>query len=260
MQISNLGYIHEDKKEEDWVFGSHSRVPNIMLRPDRDWRGVLPIYEQQAPKFEPYSCVSEVTSNIEANIKKQRYEIESNDSARFLASITDTGARGGNGPNTIGEARRKKGNVSEELYATLDAETFEEYYKKIPKSVLQEARRRLSEWDFLHDYVPEDTPEALYDALKFSPLGVGVPPMKRDGDFWVPSYNRAKPTHYMTCVYVKNKDYFELEDTYPPFLKKVPWDFPFDAVKRYYVEKKEVQKTLGQNLKIDWSKIFKIWK
>ena len=207
-----FGYIKEEKKPEDYVFGSYSKVPNIELRPDHDWRGVRPLYELQAPKFETYACVSETTTKIEAKLAKQIFNAEENWSARFLAAITDTDVKGGNSPGVVAEARRKLGSIAEYLYPTEKAETFEDYYKEISYSVRCEARKIPRTRDFLHDIVPSD-PEAVYDALRFSPLGAGVYAWVRDGEYYI-FPDGAQPNHDTTIVFGKKEEYFIIEDSY----------------------------------------------
>lgn len=229
------GYIPEPIKiDEDYIFGAYTKVPKVLIRPDSDWRGILPVEENQSPKFETFACVSEtITSAIEA-IERARFGTVSNYSARFLAAVSGT-KDGGNSPQTVAEFARKVGVVGEERYPTIGATTFEDFYKKIPPGLYGEAKKYLENKRFFHEYVPT-TPDALLDALKFSPIGVSVYawPEPVNGRYLKPG--GVRDTHLTLMVHAKRGDYFTIFDSYPPFIKILPWDYKFEVAKRFHVD------------------------
>lgn len=218
------------KVDEDYVFGGGlSILPKVILQPDHNWLTWLPQEERQAPNFETYACVSETTTNIEEILEKRLFGNTINDSARFLASISGTKV-GGNSPHTVMEFRRKLGAIPEELYPTNEAESFEQYYQRVAPKLYEEARKRLSKRGFGHEYVPT-SPEALYDALQFSPLGVSVYAWVEDNGWYVKP-DGVTDTHLTTLAYGKKGEYWNVFDTYAPFIKKLPWDYKFSVAKR----------------------------
>lgn len=233
------GFKAEEAKEGDYVFGLYSNVPKIILREDRDWFNVIPVPELQSPKFETYSCVSHTTINAIETIEKFKGYETDNYSERFLASASGT-KEGGNTPQNVAEYVRKVGMVTEELYPTEDAVSWEDYYKTITPKMFEYARRWLDERTFMHEYVPS-TPEAIYDALGMSPLGVSVVGWFQDGEYFVKP-DGMRDNHFTLCVGAKKGEYWIIFDSYAPFVKKVPWNTKFEVVKRFYVAEKTTEK------------------
>lgn len=222
---------------KDYVFGAYSPVPKIILREDRDWFNVVPEPELQSPKFETFSCVSHATINaIEALERIQLLESD-NYSERFLAAISGT-KEGGNDPHKVAEYVRKAGMVTEEVYPTEDANTWEDYYQTVPPNLIALGQNWLTVRDFKHEYVPND-PTSIYEALGMSPLGVSVSAwFEKDGLFLRPE---GMPNNHLTLmVGAKINEYYIVFDSYAPFVKKIPWDTKFDIVKRFYLTEKKV--------------------
>ena len=252
--LTPVGYKHEEEKPEDYKFGSrNTKLPKTIIRPDGDWRGVGNLLELQAPNFETYTCVSESLTKSEAKQAKLLWNEDENWSARLLASNAGTDESGAS-PQAVSEARRKKGGIMEELYATVDATSFEDFYKTIPEDIAREALELRPIRKFLHEYVPTE-PQAIFDALKMGVPSVAVYGWAKDGEYYYKP-DGTMATHLTSLVYAKWGEYWEVEDTYKPFYKKLVWNYDFAVCKRYWIGKKEA-KVYSNNWLIDLFKAFK---
>ena len=107
----------------------------------------------------------------------------------------------------------------------------------LTNSLLREGKN----WGFSlkHEWV-DANPEALWEALQYSPLGISVVAWPKDGKYYVKS-SRQRDNHWTLLVAgVKGKSW-KIFDSYvdDDFFKEVKWDYPFGFVKWYQVEKLE---------------------
>lgn len=228
---------------QDHIFGTSHSLQRRTLQLEGDWRGVLPIEEYQSPLFETFACISEVITSAEEALNKASGRLECNYSARFLAAASGT-KEGGNSPKKVAYFARKVGFVPENLYPTLVAQSFDEFYQKLDPKLYEHARSYFKEKEFWFEYVPA-TPEAIFDALKLSPVGVSVHAWIPDGDHYILP-DGIMPNHFTLLVYAKKNEYFIAFDSYPPYIKKLPWDYRFGSAQRYHISfPQEKQKTMS---------------
>jgi len=241
------GFQHDEIRKEDYVLGGFSKLPFNILCPEADWGDLLPADELQSPLFETYSCTAHATINAIQMIQSKLFEQKDDYSERFTASISSTRI-GGNSPHVVAEKIRKSGLVLERDYPTSDAVSWSEYYKEIPSNLLKKALSWLEIRSFGHEYV-KTNPEAIYEALKSSPIGVSVAGWyEKDGMYIKPSGTRDN--HWTLIVSAKKGKYWIVYDSYAPFLKKLPWDYDFEIAKRYHIE--AVERKVSKEKKRGW--------
>lgn len=183
--------------------------------------------------FESMACCSFALNNCIEMILKKKYGIVVNLSDRFVAKMSGTTKRGNSMSIVLDGVRKIFGNTKEEKW-TWDRDTFtwDEYYKSIPKTILDEARGWILDYCLTYETVPQNV-SIMYDALKYSPLYVA-------GYAWYcekglyRSYGSAN--HCFVIVGAKWGEYWLAYDSYSPFVKKLAWDYKFGAVKAIYVE------------------------
>lgn len=236
--MEKIGYIPDEPKEEDYIFGS--ALPMIELQPDGDWTPYLPTEERQNKGMESYACVAfTILTCIEILIKKQ-YGVEKNYSDRFLSAVSGTKERRGNSPRTVADFLRKLGVPPEKTWGYVN--DYNEYYQQIPEEVYNIAKEFTAEFEFNYEYVPLNLTE---QALKCSPLLVSVPAwFENDGLYYRPK--GVRDTH-ATTLFKKNNVF----DSYRPFVKEIglipETIMRFRILKR--TEIKEVRLTIIEKLK-----------
>lgn len=227
------GYIQVEPTPEDFLFGD-GQLGDKPIQPDGQWDAFLPPDEfQDANGFETYACVSEATNNCEETLEKQEYGDTIDHSDRLLATLSGTGDKKGNDPNTVAECRKKQGYVLESEYP-FKADTFNEFYKPVPTAIQVLAKTNVQKNTFGHSWVSNPTPQRMMDALTYSPLSAGVYAWTFDTQTgYAIRPPGALSTHDVEIYgYVLNK-YWKCFDSYNNSHKKIAWDFGFDGVKRY---------------------------
>ena len=217
-------------------------------RPDAQWDDLDILEEEQSrPHFDTFSCVSFGSTNHIEDYLFYVYGIRVNYSDRALAVMSETKPNG-NTPQKVYETIRKKGLVLEAEWPWGDwVVTWEEYMKELPSYIWTKALMWVSEWKFWHDYVP-NTPEAMKEALKESPLAGSVALMRGDdGIYYRP--DGWSDTHWVEFDgYYENGDW-KIWDSYPPFKKRVRSDFRAGQVKAIRIDR-YTKKDLGIFLQV----------
>lgn len=233
----NYGLIIEKPEPEAWVFGS-ANLPSYatreILQPSGDWREYLPLEEKQM-KFgvESQGCVSYTLLSICEMLIHKKYNLKVNFADRFLAKVSET-TRNGNSPQRVAETLRKVGVPKEEAWPfTENINSWDKFYAPIPPKLYELAREFLNEWNFKHYIVPSN-PEAIQDALQFSPLGISVAAWT-EGKHEV-YQQRGQDNHFTTC-YASNDfgKYYNIFDSYDSFLKKYSHEAKPAIVKGFYI-------------------------
>jgi len=245
----NHGFINDKGEDKDaYEFGS-GQLKGTFLEPQRDWRPYIPLGERQDLNgIEPYACASFNTlSALETLIRRQFGRAE-NFADRYLAYISGTGPKRGNSPHVVAETLRKLGDVEEGLWP-FSGTTYDQYYQLPPASLSTLARRFFSDrYDLKHDYVPSD-PMLMWDALQYSPLGASVYAWVRDTDDYYIKPKGVRDNHWVYIIHGVPGDYWLIADSYIDdegvFIKKVPWDYDFEIVKRYSITEKLTQEQKG---------------
>lgn len=241
----NRGLIVPKIEHEHYVFGDQ-KLGDSPINPSGDWTQFLPVPEDQAPfNFEPMACTIFALLNAVKTMIRQEFGNTQDFSKKFLAYISGT-TQNGNDPHTVAEALRTKGDVSETdwPYTQLDT-SWDTFYAVPPQTLYPRALLWTADYDFGHSWVSPATPAALMTALTYSPLTAGVYAWQQDAStgFYVNPSNLAAEHDIMIYGYEKGK-YWKILDTYSNEFKKLAWDFPFVAVKRYTLHKKTTAQAL----------------
>lgn len=239
-EIINHGFIPDVKKPEDYIFGS-SILPSDILQPDGQWDAYLPKEETQISLyFETYNCTGFGTLNCLEILYKRLFGQEINYSDRYTAICAGTDpivVRGNSPQAVIQDIRNVSGVIDEELlpFDPRAQGTVEEYYspKPMDESLLNKGKVWLSWFSVFHEWV-DGNPEAMKEALKVSPLGVAVYAWTQEGDYYV---RRGADTHWTVIYGYEDGKYWKCFDSYDNTHKKLAWDFGFEFVKRYHIQK-----------------------
>lgn len=251
MEPKRHGYIYEPIViDEHWLFGSATQAPGNILQTDRDWRPYLPEHQevQNLNGIEPNACTIYGTLNSVQTLIKRKYGEDRDYSNRFLAVISGTDPAHGNNPHRVAEALRTQGDCDEDAW-TFDSaiDTVAKFYAPVPNALRTLAKEFIAEWRLNHDWVPT-TPQALWDALQYSPLGISVYAWVKDKDGLYYKPDPSVPdTHWCEIVWGVPGEYWLIRDSYMDdgeLYKKVRWDTPFQQAKRYAIERQaNVQST-----------------
>src|SRR3990167_9214558 len=95
------GFIRDDIKPEDYVFGS-GQLAGEVLQLNGDWSDFLPPEElQNLNGVEPYACASFGTLNaLEMLLRRVLGQVD-NFSDRYLAYVSGTKEKKGNSPHLV---------------------------------------------------------------------------------------------------------------------------------------------------------------
>lgn len=253
--------VVESKSPEDYVFGDGQLEEKFgaakeVIKADGQWDKDLPKLEIQRFNWgDTYHCTVFGTENPIQTLMKAKYGQVDEYSERFLGVLAGITQSGGS-PNTVAEAWRKNGNLPYEFLPFENINSWAQFNspKPMTNDLLQKGLEWIKNWEFGHDWVypgiAGNIKDAMKDALKYSPLGVGLYAWKFDssrGVYYKPS--GATDNHWVMCYgYVEGK-YWKVYDHYDNELKKVDWDYPFQFVKRYTLGKRnQTQEDKGYDL------------
>lgn len=238
------GFIYRAPQKGDYRDNGPIKLGGLPLRPDGQWDAFLPTPEYQDRYTQTESCTSFNTLKAVQTLLKQEFGDITNWSDRFLASISGT-TPSGNDPHTVAEHLRKQGTVYEtEWPYTPDINTIGKYLQTPPFDLNVKAQVEFrGQYDFAHQYVGTD-PQSMMNALQFSPLGVDVFAWNlsdNDGIY----HRQGQISEHWTMVYgyVPGK-YWKCLDSYPPYEKKLAWDFGFTMIKQYTLHKTVLDNSL----------------
>ena len=233
------GYKPDIESPEDYKFGGFN-FPTQPLQENGQWDDHLPAVEQQNINFETNGCVSFATTSIIEILHKRRFENEPNYSDRYVIVGSETDPNSGNTPKRVADTIRKTyGNVEEKLYPFTD--TFEEFFKPLETGIIWQGKGWLKRYTFGYEKVLGH-PEVMKEALKSSPLGVAVYAWQEEGDYYVRPEGYPD-VHYCVLYGYEDKKFWKVFDSYEGNLKKLAWDFKFNIVNRYYIEKKDFKES-----------------
>ena len=239
------GFIYTEVEEgKDYVFGSSLSLSKKFgatpILPTGDWRPFVPTSELQAPSYETNACASFGTLNALETLKMVIFGNVSNFSDRMTSKLSGTDPARGNTPAKVADTIKKKWSVSEEKYPTLSAKTVEEFYQDVPVSLQTLAVAEGAEFEFGYERV-STRPEAIAEALKYSPLGMSVPAWAKDenGEYYRPIGWRDN--HWVACVYQYPDGRKVIADSYEPFFKTMRADFIPEMAMRYHLKRQVVK-------------------
>ena len=248
------GFIADEIKPEDYVFGGFTKIQAEVLQPDGQWDAFLPSDEMQKRNgLETSNCTVYGTLNCIETILERRYGIPVDFSERFIGVLAET-TPAGNSPHKAAEAIRMNGLIPETTLPFDESiNLWEEYYNPDPMSgdLISMGKEWKNDFEFKHDWVPvQGDPEIQWNiitnALQYSPLGVSVYAW-REGvttEDWGTIYveeDRDNDNHW--CELYGSIDtgdvrFYKVFDTYDNTHKTLAWDFTFSFAKRYHIKKK----------------------
>lgn len=233
---------------KDYQADGKIRLGGTPLNPSGQWDEWLPPDELQSVLgVDPQACATFGTLNCVEALARFIYKESPDYSDRFLAKISGT-TIDGNDPHTVAETLRKKGSVNEEDWPSVGYTpvSWEGYYADIPRSVETLALEFPARFNFGHQWV-SGQPWKMMEALKYSPLGVGVYAWVTDDDgiYYRPS--GAGDVHWV-MIYgwgelPDGSMYWKCFDSYDNTHKRLRWDFGFSMVKQYTLAKQVIDET-----------------
>jgi hypothetical protein len=233
------GFILKEPEASDFKLGSEVELGGVVIQPDGQYDQWLPDVEiQNANGVETQACTSFGTLNCFEILSRRLFNQPLNFSDRFSAITSDTDPNGGNDPKKVIETARKQGLIPEtDLPFGADITDVGRFYSPKPmwQQHIETAIKFLSNYVLGYEWAGT-SPEAMKEALKFSPLGVaGYAWMKDvDGLYYAPEDRH--PNHWF-CVYgFEDGKYWKIWDSYDGDFKKLRWDFKFWQALRYSLE------------------------
>lgn len=222
------------------------------LRVDGDWRGSLPVIEDQN-KFgvESSACYIEAQQHAVATVQKAVFGLNSNYAARFNALLSNGTSYGGD-PIAGAESIRTDGLIPDTAMPFGDSiASWEEYHSW--EGVVEAVCRKLgkdflNEWELKYHVIFErwETLETKYkklkDSLKKGPVCVSVYAwVEIDGLYVKPE--GASDTHLTEITYVDSDGCAYTRDTYDPYEKKIAPNTNFDFAIQWFVKKRTTKQT-----------------
>ena len=233
------GYIEPVIKPEDYIYGA-GQVPDEIIQSDGQWDNFLPNEEIQVKNFETFGCTVFNANNQIETQERRLYGLKPNYSDRALYIQVGI-APPGTDPQRVYESIRNQGLVNEEDMPWENLKSLEEYNqpKPLPKNLIDKALSWLFNYVFKHEYLPWTSDwidkEVMKEVLKRSVLAVPVQAWAQKGDRYI---RIGQDTHWTTIYGYVEGAYWKCFDSYPPFQKKLDWDFGFKYAKRIYLRKK----------------------
>lgn len=269
--------MSEETGKNEIIFGFQDVIPRItdyffrkgtkiedkeILVVNGQWDDFVPTDERQRFKhFDSMACVSFSALNIiETLLKKLSFLYDDflgdnydpdhiNFSDRFTAKMSGTTAKG-NWAYKVADSIRKDGLVRETVWPAHDSFSRDIYYSEIPDSIKDLGKVFLKAYDVKYEWVTWK-PDNFLEALQYAPLQVSIRAWYKKGLNGY--YTRVEGTrNHMISIfgYVVGK-YWDILDHYPPYRKKLAWDFNFGNALKYHVSQKQsLMSNLLQKLNI----------
>lgn len=228
--MENYGLIIKDLKPQDWRFGSVTALKSQVYQEDRNWDDFLPQDEFQAQSL---SCVTFSALNCLEMMALRKYGLKFNWSDRFIAKASGTSMMG-NSLAAVADTIVLTGLVNEVDYPYDYANfSWKSYYTDIPMYLFDQAAEFKKEYDIDYEWVTIKTPEALWDALKYSPLQVTGSYPKFIGDEIIKRVD-APYNHAFTVYGGEYGKYFKVFDHFSDNTKKIAWDYDLSTFAMRY--------------------------
>lgn len=258
-------YIKPEFKETDYVFGS-SNLPKDILREDGDWRGFIPVPENQYKNgFDTVACTIFNTIHAICTIQEEKYGIKDENYSERWISILSNNTKAGNDPIRVAQAIRDYGLIPDSMLPFDETITSWEEYNSFKggseRACYAAGQQWLKRWNFGYERVwngdipPELKIEKIKQTLTLSPVGAAVFAwIENDGVFVKPQ--GEFDNHWTMITYVNKDNNPMADDSYDPFEKTLEKNYDFSLAIRYHVDKIETPEklTFWQMIK----KIFKI--
>ena len=240
--LTRYGWITPTVEKKAYMFGDGSLVTDI-IKADGQWDDSLPAEEKQyTSKTDTQNCTVYGSENVCETHIKGMYLFSPNYSDRYIGILAGT-TIAGNDVQKVCETIRARGLIDEDMLPSTEDMSWDEYYSPKPMTQLyiNEGKKWLNQYIFKHDWVVtknyngQSTRKKIMDALKYSPLGISV------GAWPVPINgiiaDRLPDNHWIMLYGFVEGKYWKVFDHYPPYQKKLAWDYEFSWVKRISVTK-----------------------
>src|SRR3990167_1434888 len=241
--IKDYGYVSPALASDQYTFGGPlTKLPKIILQPDRNWRPFLPAYEPQFNEFfDSFGCTVYGTENAIETLEKKLFGGEPNYSERFIYILSKIVPPGGD-PHKVAEVIRQHGLITDQLLPMVSS--FNDFLKPNPMS--REFLKEGTSWpyEFLHEWVWVNSPPKeirlilIREALQYSPLAVSVTAWREEGGFYV---DQGRPNTHWCVLFALDGDAPLIFDTYDQSIKRLHPDHHIEVCKRYSITKKTVR-------------------
>ncbi len=231
-ELNKFGYRLPIIQEGEYIHGDNL-LGDLPTNPSGQWDSYLPDNELQNRGYETYSCVSEATLHCTEILQRKEFADTTKYSVRFLATMSDTGRKQGNDNQTVAETLRKLGCV-QEVDWPFDAASYEAFYTPPSDKIIKLAKAQFIDNAFGHSWVQNTSPDAMKNALMYSPLALGVfawPAPDADGIYHRPA--GAQDCHCVTVYGYEDGVAWHIFDSYSNTKKRLAWDYGFGVGKRF---------------------------
>ncbi|MBR1146668.1 hypothetical protein [Bradyrhizobium sp. AUGA SZCCT0431] len=240
MTEKQIGFFHDPSADpQAWVFGATSKITAPILQADRNWSAFANTEIQVYPWGDTFECGWINSFDPLEMLIKRKYGLTRNYSQRAMAKYTSTDKIKGSDPHKNAEILRTEGAPFESRWPSLrDIASFAEYYAPLPQFVKDAFADFRSEFELKHDTIVGG-PEAIWDALQYSPVGVSVGwnVIDENGYWW--KQGTHEDFHWTVVIGGEYGKYLLAQDSAEPLLKKIRWaDFKPLLAKRYDVTKR----------------------
>lgn len=233
------GFLFPKPDPRAYKLGGRTELKGQVLVTNGQWDSFIPLGENQALATEPEACTSFGTLNCAETLIQQELNESRDYSDRLLAWMSGT-TQEGNDPDTVAQTLRKKGDVYEAIWPYTNADnSWATFYEVPPNTIVTDALEFTTEFDFGYQQVPAN-PQSMMTALQSSPLGAAGFAWATDQNGYYYSPPGTQPCHwFMVYGYVENQ-YWKVLDSYPPYQKKLRWDYNFAMARGYTLHRQIV--------------------
>lgn len=253
--LPKIGFRYKPTPRKAWVAGSGKatvRYGALPLMPGgHGWKNYLPPHEAQSHNdIEPCDCT--IIHSLRAWItaaKRQGFSLPDNASERFSAVMAGLRPPGGD-PYVSNEAIRRFGMVHDDALPFDDTiKSLEDFYHPDPMldGYKTEGKKVVQRYDLGHQYLFNDSPfrasipgkQAIIKAyLERGPVCASVYAWKNNGEYYYKDQG-DQDAHWIQIVDYKEGEYWEIDDSYTPYLKKLDWNFNFQTACVYFIKANE---------------------
>jgi hypothetical protein len=245
----------------------------ILMPGGHGWVDFLPQLERQNEFFETMHCGIFNTLNPIEAIAKKKWNEDWDKSERYTGVVGGC-TPNGSSPHNIAESIRKFGIIKQEsLPWTSNLNSFYEYSSPRPMQLkyINEGKEWLRKYSFGHDWVIASggvvsqtaravgmyfnlisTPNALIDALQYSPLGISVVAWRIGQDGLAYKNRYEVDNHWTVLADFDWGKYWLVRDSYRNEWIKLRWDYPISFAKRYSLEKTNADERDAEYIKTNY--------